>query len=33
MAAWLNQNEANYIPIEGITRDERGIVIQPEQDD
>jgi cyanophycin synthetase len=33
MAAWLNQNEAGYIPIEGITRDERGIVIQPEQDD
>ncbi|MBP7982215.1 MAG: cyanophycin synthetase, partial [Arenimonas sp.] len=34
MASWLNQNnDSSFIAIEGITRDERGIIIMPEQDD
>nr|MBP6310242.1 cyanophycin synthetase [Arenimonas sp.] len=34
MTSWINQNnDTNFNYIEGMTRDERGIVIAPEQDD
>jgi cyanophycin synthetase len=34
MASWINQNnDASFGHIEGMTRDERGIVYAPEQDD
>ena len=34
MASWINQNnDASFSHMEGMTRDERGIVYAPEQDD
>ncbi len=34
MASWINQNnDASFSHLEGMTRDERGIVYAPEQDD